>query len=59
MDFLGDIGGFEGAIEMIFVVIGGYFSAKFLLLSIASTLFVRKKNKREFKEGESEKEDSD
>lgn len=47
LDFLGDIGGFEGAIEMIFVVIGGYFSAKFMLLSIASTLFVRKKNKHE------------
>ena len=35
LDFLGDIGGFQGAIEMIFAIGGAYFSSKFIQLRIA------------------------
>ena len=49
LDFLGSIGGFRNALNMFFVGLGGYFSAKFQLASISNTLFVRKKNKRELR----------
>ena len=39
LDFLGDIGGFQGAIEMIFGFFGTWFSAKFIIAAIAKDLF--------------------
>lgn len=51
LDLLGDIGGFEAAIQMIFVLVGEYFSAKYLMTSIARTLFIRKKNNKEVPTG--------
>ena len=47
LDYLGDIGGFVAAIQMFFVIVGEYFSAKYFMSSIAKTLFIRKKNKKE------------
>ena len=47
LDYLGDIGGFEAAIQMFFVIVGEYFSARYFMSSIAKTLFIRKKNKKE------------
>lgn len=49
LDFLGSIGGIQKSLSTLFVMLGGFFSAKFQLLSIAQTLYVRKKNKRELR----------
>jgi hypothetical protein len=38
-DYLGDIGGFQGAFDMIFSVVGCFFSGKFFASSIASSLY--------------------
>ena len=43
LDFLGDIGGFQGAIEMIFGFFGTWFSSKFILAAIAKDLFKQKR----------------
>ena len=43
LDFLGDIGGFMGALEMIFVIFGSYFSGKFMLAKLAEDMFLTKK----------------
>ena len=43
LDFLGDIGGFMGALEMIFVIFGSYFSGKFMLAQLAQDMFLTKK----------------
>ena len=39
LDYLGDIGGYMGAIEMIFIIIGSFFSEKFLAVTIASKFY--------------------
>ena len=43
LGFLGDVGGFAAAIELVFSVIGSYFSSRYLAASIASNLYVQKK----------------
>ena len=45
LDFLGDIGGFYQALDILVFLIAQYFSAKFFVGSIASTFFYVKKNK--------------
>ena len=47
LDYLENIGGFEASMQMFFVVVGKYFSARYFASSIAKTLFIRKKNKNE------------
>jgi len=42
LDFIGDVGGFQQAMLMLFYMIGEYFSAKYLLKSIAETLYLKK-----------------
>ena len=39
LDFLGDVGGFQGAITLIVLTIGEFFSARFFLISIAATFY--------------------
>jgi hypothetical protein len=46
LDFLGDIGGFQGALILIFFILGEYFSGKFLLAAIAENLY-KQKNKKQ------------
>jgi hypothetical protein len=43
LDFLGDIGGFDGALAMVFASAGVFFSSKFVVASIAQDLFIEKK----------------
>ena len=50
-DFLGDVGGFQGAFTSIFSVIAGFFSGRFFESGIAS-FYVRKKAKSEINETE-------
>ena len=42
LDFLGDIGGFYQALDLVIFMAAEYFSAKFFLASIASTLYHQK-----------------
>ena len=42
LDFIGDVGGFQQAMLMLFYIIGEYFSAKYLLKSIAEVLYLQK-----------------
>ena len=46
LDFLGDIGGFQGAIILILVYFGEYFSAKFFIAQVAEDLYQVKKRKQ-------------
>ena len=47
---MSDLGGFYGSIDAIVVLFAEYFSAKFFLLALANTLFIRKKTKEQLKE---------
>ena len=42
LDFLGDIGGFQGALIMIFMMVGQYFSSRFFDAKIANELYIEK-----------------
>ena len=42
LDFLGDIGGFYQALDLIIFLIAEYFSARFFLASIAKSLYLFK-----------------
>jgi hypothetical protein len=44
---LGDVGGFEQAINILLGLLGGFFSSNFLMASIASNIYWRKRNKQE------------
>ena len=46
-EWLGDIGGLEYILAMVIEVLSSYFSAKFLNLGVAQTLYVAKKSKKE------------
>ena len=43
LDFLGDIGGFNDALVIIFATFGGFFSSKFVVASLARDMFIEKK----------------
>jgi hypothetical protein len=43
LDFMGDIGGFNDALVMIFATFGGFFSSRFVIASLARDLFLEKK----------------
>jgi len=40
LDFLGDLGGFYQAVDLLIFMIAEYFSARFFLASIAANLYV-------------------
>jgi hypothetical protein len=40
LDFLGDIGGFNEAILLIFIFFGEYFSAKFFIERVGKDLYI-------------------
>jgi len=40
LSYLGDIGGFKGALNMLVEGIGAFFSAKFFLASISNRVFI-------------------
>ena len=44
LDFIGDYGGFNDAMEIIFVTLGSFFSGKFLIASLAKDLYFGKKS---------------
>ena len=44
LDFIGDYGGFNDAMELIFVTLGSFFSGKFIIASLARDLYFGKKN---------------
>mmetsp|Transcript_14830 Transcript_14830/g.22996 ORF Transcript_14830/g.22996 Transcript_14830/m.22996 type:complete len:457 (-) Transcript_14830:84-1454(-) len=44
LDFLGDIGGFYGALDLIVFMIGEFFSSKFFIASIAGTLYMQSRS---------------
>ena len=43
LDFLGDVGGFEGALVSVFASLGMFFSGKFVVAALAQDLFIEKK----------------
>ena len=43
LDFLGDVGGFDGALTLIFASAGVFFSSRFVVASLAQDLFIEKK----------------
>lgn len=51
LDFLGDIGGFNDAITMIFASMGMFFSSRFVIASLAQDLFIEKKEDYKHKSG--------
>ena len=50
LDFLGDLGGFYQAIDLLVFLFGNFFSAKLFIASISSTFYYRKLSKDESKE---------
>jgi hypothetical protein len=52
LDFLGDIGGFFGALDLIFFMIGEYFSSRIFIGSISAFLYVLKSENHENKKGD-------
>lgn len=50
LDYLGDVGGFEGSLQMFFVILGQYFSAKYFAASISQTLYIKKKSQKELEQ---------
>jgi len=55
LDFIGDIGGFYGAVDLCVFLIAQYFSAQFFIQSISNSMFLRKKTELEIGEMLSEK----
>lgn len=52
LDFLGDVGGFQGSLVIILFLFGEYFSSHLLNAAIASTFYSQKtKQKKTFYEG--------
>ena len=49
LDFLGDIGGFMGALEMIFAIYGSYISGKLMIAQISNDMFLSKKTSIDLK----------
>ena len=47
LDFIGDIGGFYGSVDLFIFLIAEYFSAKFLMQSVSNSMFIRKKTSSE------------
>ena len=47
---MSDLGGFYGSLNASVFFLGQYFSAKFFLLALSNTLFIRKKTKDELAE---------
>jgi hypothetical protein len=43
LDFMGDIGGFNDAVTLIFASMGMFFSSRFVVASLAKDLFIEKK----------------
>jgi hypothetical protein len=43
LDFLGDVGGFEGAVASWFAYLGMFFSGRFVVAALAQDLFIEKK----------------
>ena len=50
LDFLGDLGGFYQAIDLLVFLFGQFFSAKLFIASISSTFYYRKLSQDESKE---------
>lgn len=46
LDFIGDVGGFLGALELGVAVIGNYFSSKLFPADIANNFFIQKKSRK-------------
>ena len=49
LDFLGDLGGFYQAIDLMVFMIGQFFSSKLFMASISSNFYFRKLSPKEFK----------
>ena len=49
LEWLGDIGGFQGAITLVIAVLGQFFSSKMYALDIAKNFFIRALSKKELK----------
>lgn len=47
LDFIGDVGGFQGAIIMIFFIFGEFFSEKLYTASFSNEAFVKKRAKED------------
>jgi len=43
LDFMGDVGGFEGSLLLITVVFGQYFSEKLFMVKVAKDMYIGKK----------------
>ena len=50
MDWIGDVGGFLGALELALAVIGNFFSGKLFPADIANRLYIKAKTKKERKQ---------
>lgn len=47
LDFIGDVGGFQGAIILIFFVFGEFFSERFYTANLSNEVFVKKRGKED------------
>ena len=47
LDFLGDVGGFQGSLIIILYLFGEFFSSKLLAASIASSFYLQKSDSKE------------
>lgn len=54
LDMLGDVGGFQGALDLLFYMLAEYFAAKFFLQAMASALYMRRKTPEEMEQEEYE-----
>ena len=50
LDFVGDLGGFYQAIDILLFMFGQYFSAKFFYQFISNKLYIRKRTQAEVAE---------
>ena len=50
LDFLGNLGGFYGALDGLVFMLGEFFSSRMFMASIASNLYMRKLSKKETKQ---------